>query len=166
MPPGTNQLAIAAQGNVPLTVEGSAQFGDPDFEGPSFGNSSVATLQAPEIAPGAFFGLPEPLGPFGAVPITGATVNLAALANTYVFDPAVSSSSGDVWAQSVDPTAPYTPVSIAPGASGTIQVTVTPNGRRHRVVHGFIAVDTFNLSTASGDEVQMIPYAYRIGGRR
>jgi subtilisin family serine protease len=163
VPPGTNALAIAAQGNVPVTVEVSAANGDPDFEGPSFGNSSVATLHAPEVAPGFFFGLPEPLGPFGAGPITGATANLAALANTYVFDPAVSSSSGDVWALSVDPNAPYTPVSIGPGASGTVQITITPSGRRHRVVHGFIAVDTFNLTTLSGDEVQLIPYRYRIG---
>ena len=163
VPPGTNALAIAAQGNVPVTLEGSAQFGDPDFEGPSFGNSSVATLQAPEVAPGFFFGLPEPLGPSGAGPITGAKVNLAAIANTYVFDPAVSSSSGDVWAQSVDPNAGYTPASIAPGTSGTIQVTITPSGRRHRVVHGFIGVDTFNMATFSGDEVQVIPYTYRVG---
>ena len=164
VPPGTNALAIAARANVPVTVEASAAFGDPDFEGPSFGNSSLATLQAPEVAPGVFFGLPEPLGPFGAGPITGAKVNLAAVANTYVFDPAVSSSSGDVWAQSVDPNAPYTPVSIGPGASGTIQVTITPSGSRDRVVHGFIGVDTFNPATFSGDEVQMIPYTYRGGG--
>jgi subtilisin family serine protease len=166
VPPGTNTLAIAAQGNVPVTVEGQTQFGDPDFEGPSFGNSSLATLQAPEVAPGFFLGLPEPLGPFGAGPITGATVNLAAVANTYVFDPAVSSSSGDAWAQSVDPNAPYTPVSIAPGGSGTIQVTITPSGRRGRTVHGVIGVDTIRPDTSSGDEVQVIPYTYRIGRRR
>jgi subtilisin family serine protease len=163
VPPGTNALAIAAQGNVPVTVEGSAPFGDPDFEGPSFANSSLATLQAPEVAPGFFFGLPEPIGPFGAGPITGAIVNLAAVANTYVFDPAVSSSTGDLWAQSVDPNAGYTPASIAPGTSGTIQLTITPRGKRHRVVHGFIGVDTFNLATNSGDEVQVVPYTYRIG---
>ena len=93
-------------------------------------------------------------------------MNLAALANTYAFDPAVSSSTGDVWAQSVDPSASSAPVSIAPGATAAIQVTITPGGRRQRVVHGFIGVDTFNLATVSGDEVQRIPYAYRIGGRR
>ena len=79
-----------------------------------------------------------------------------------MFDPAVSSSSGDAWAQSVDPNATYTPVSIAPGASGTIQVTITPSGRRHRVVRGFIGVDTFNPATFSGDEVAVIPYTYRV----
>jgi hypothetical protein len=166
VPPGTNALTVAAQGNVPLTLEVGAQFGDPDVEGPSFGNSSLATLRAPEVAPGFFNGLPEPLGPFGAGPITGATVNLAAVANTYVFDPDVSSSSGDGWAQSIDPNASYTLVSIAPGGSGTIQLTITPSGRRGRVVHGVIGVDTLRPDTSSGDEVQMIPYTYRIGGRR
>jgi hypothetical protein len=31
------------------------------------------------------------------------------------------------------------------------------------VVRGFVAVDTFNLVTFSGDEVVDIPYTYRIG---
>ena len=165
VPPGTNALAIAAQGNVPLTVEGRAANGDPDFEGPSFGDSSLATLQAPEVAPGLFLGVPALVGPFGPGPVTG-TANLAALANTYAFDPAITSSTGDVWAESVDPNAQAAPDTIAPGGSGVIQVTITPNGRRHQVVRGFIGVDTFNLATGSGDEVQMIPYTYRIGGRR
>jgi hypothetical protein len=164
VPPGTNALELAGNGTQPITLEGSAAFGDPDFEGPSFGNASVATLRAPEVAPGFFFGLPEPLGPFGATGVgSGASVNLAAVANTYAFDSAVASSSGDVWAQSVNADAPYTPVSIGPGASRAITVTITPSGPRHRVVHGFIGVDTFSLATDSGDEVEVIPYTYRVG---
>ena len=61
------------------------------------------------------------------------------------------------------PTPRYTPVSIGPGRSGTIQVTITPSGRPNRVVHGFIGVDTIRPDTGSGDEVQVIPYTYRIG---
>ena len=161
-PPQVTATGIPASRHVVLRRGRSADFGDPRFEGPSFGNSSLATLRAPEVAPGQFFGVPEPLGPFGAAPITGATVNLAAVANTYVFDPAVSSSSGDGWAQSVNPDAPFTPLSLAPGASGTIQVTIDPSGRRHRIVHGFIGVDTLNQATFSGDEVEVIPYTYRV----
>jgi len=90
-------------------------------------------------------------------------VNLAAVANTNPFDSAVSASSGDAWAQSVDPTAPYTPLSLGPGESGTITLTFTPNAPKGTVVSGFIGVDTLNLVTASGDELINIPYSYKVG---
>jgi hypothetical protein len=65
--------------------------GDPDFAGRSFADDSVAVLSAPEVAPGLFTGLPLATGPFAAA-ATG-TVNLAAVANTNPFDPAVTASS-------------------------------------------------------------------------
>ena len=90
-------------------------------------------------------------------------MNLAAVANTNPFDSAVTASSGDVWAQSVNPAAPYTPVSIGPGQTGTITLTFTPNAPKGTVVRGFIGVDTFNLVTISGDELINIPYSYKVG---
>jgi len=90
-------------------------------------------------------------------------VNLAAVANTNPFDSAVSASSGDVWAQSVNTSAPYTPLSLGPGQSGTITLTFTPSGPTGTVVRGFIGVDTLNLVTASGDQLINIPYTYKVG---
>ena len=136
-------------------------FGDPDFLGLSSGDNSIATLTAPEIAPGFFFGIPEATGPFTSA--TTATVNLGAVADTNPFDSAVTSTSGDVWAQSVDATATYTPLTLAPGQTGTITLTITPSAAKGTVVRGFIGVDTFNLSTASGDELVNIPYTYTVG---
>ena len=161
VPPGTNSLTVAAQGTAPITMDASWAFGDPDFLGVSSGNDSVGSLNAKEVAPGFFFGLPEATGPFTSA--TGATVNLAAVANTNEFDSAVSSTSGDVWAQSVDPNAPYSPLTLAPGQTGTITLTITPNAKKGKVVHGFIGVDTLNLATASGDELINIPYDYKVG---
>jgi subtilisin family serine protease len=164
IPTDTNSLTVAAQGTVPITMDVSALNGDPDVAGLSIGDISAAELLAPEVAPGFFFALPEATGPFpptGVAP--GSTVNLAAVANTNRFDSAVSASSGDVWAQSVNAAAPYTPLTLTAGASGTITLTITPNAAKGTVVHGFIAVDTFNLATDSGDEVTSIPYTYKVG---
>ena len=136
-------------------------FGDPDVLATSSGHKSVATLAAPELAPRFFFGLPEATGPFTS-PTTG-TVNLAAVANTSPFDSAVSASSGDVWAQSVNPSATYTPVHLGPGQAGTITLTFTPNAPQGTVVRGFIGVDTLNLGTDAGDELINIPYTYKVG---
>ena len=63
----------------------------------------------------------------------------------------------------MDPTAPYSPLTLGPGETGTITLTFTPNARKGTVVRGFIDVDTFNFVSFSGDEVTSIPYAYRVG---
>jgi hypothetical protein len=152
---------VVAQGTVPVTMDSQWVFGDPDFLGVSFGNNSAAALVAPEVAPGFFFGIPEATGPFTA-PTTG-TVNLAAVANTNPFDPAVSADSGDIWAATVNPNATYTPLHLAPGQSGTITLTITPNAASGTVVRGFIGVDTFSLATDAGDELVNIPYSYTVG---
>jgi subtilisin family serine protease len=161
VPTNTNALAVAAQGTVPITMDVSWAFGDPDVLGVSFGNDSAAALVAPEVAPGFFFGLPEATGPFTTG--TTGTVNLAAVANTNPFDSAVTSTSGDVWAQSVNASAPYTPLTLTPGATGTITLTFTPSAPKGTVVRGFIGMDTLNLATAAGDELVNIPYTYTVG---
>jgi hypothetical protein len=161
VPPGTDSLTVGAQGTAPITLELAWAFGDPDVVGRSSGDSAVANISAPEVAPGFFFGLPEATGPFASA--TGAKVNLAAIADTNQFDSAVSSSTGDAWAQSVDATAPYSPLTLAPGQSGTITLTITPNAPKGTIVHGFVGVDTLNLATVSGDELAKIPYTYKVG---
>jgi hypothetical protein len=90
-------------------------------------------------------------------------VNLAVVANANPFDSAMRSTTGDVWVQSVDASAPYSPLTLDPGQTGTITLTITPNAPKGTVVHGFIGVDTLNLATASGDELINIPYSYTVG---
>jgi hypothetical protein len=120
-------------------------------------------VTAPELAPGFYFDLPEPTGPFGASGVpAGSSADLVGIADTNPFDANVTASSGDVWAQSVDPNAPYTPLSLAPGQSGTITLTFSSPGKKGKVVRGFVDVDTFNLASLGGDEVTTIPYAYKL----
>jgi subtilisin family serine protease len=161
VPTNTNALIVGAQGTVPITMDVSQQFGDPDVLGLSFGNNSVAALAAPEVAPGFEVAFPDATGPFTTG--TTGTVNLAAVANTNPFDSAVTSTSGDAWAQSVNASAPYSPLTLNPGQTGTITLTFTPTAPKGTVVSGFIGVDTLNLATASGDELVNIPYTYTVG---
>jgi hypothetical protein len=163
VPTHTDTLAVVAQGTVPIVMDTAFLTGDPDVLGfPMPDNGSAAVLQDPEVAPGFFFGLPEAQGPFPDTGVGTASVNLAAVANTNPFDTAVTSDTGDIWATSVDPNASYAPITLAPGASGTINVTITPNAPKNTIVRGFVAVDTFNLATDSGDEVALIPYSYQV----
>ena len=75
----------------------------------------------------------------------------------------MTSTSGDIWAVSVDPNATYSPLTLDPGQSGTITLTITPNAPKGTVIRGFIGVDTFNLGTDAGDELVNIPYSYKVG---
>jgi hypothetical protein len=163
VPPGTNALATVARATLPITMNTGWSFGDPDVGGPSFGNIAVNREFAPELAPGVFFSTPTPTNPDGTdgVP-AGSSVDLAALANTFPFDGNVSTSTGDAWAQSVNPNAPYAPLTLDPNQSGAITVTFTPSGRHRHTVEGFIGIDTFDEFTFSGDEVATIPYEYRV----
>ncbi|MGH7883235.1 MAG: hypothetical protein ACREN8_10100, partial [Candidatus Dormibacteraceae bacterium] len=66
-------------------------------------------------------------------------------------------------AKTVNSSVPSTPLSLDPGGSGTITLTITPNVASGTVVRGFIGIDTYNLYTSSGDEVGLIPYTYEVG---
>lgn len=71
--------------------------------------------------------------------------------------------SGALWFEGVDPSAPgLSPLSLAPGQSGTITVTVTPAGNPGTTVHAVVYVDTFSSFLLSGDEIAAIPYTYTI----
>ena len=164
VPPGTDQLLVEAQASAPIVLEVSAANGDPDVLGSNPGGVvSLAKIASAELFPGFFFGLPELFGP---VPRGGAsgTVNLAAIARTNAFDSAVKADTGDFWQLSVDPDAldSYAPLTLAPGESGTITVVITPSAPRGSVVRGFVAIDTFNFDSFSGDEVAILPYVYRV----
>jgi hypothetical protein len=63
---------------------------------------------------------------------------------------------------SVDASAPFSPLVLSPGQSGTIAVTITPAGPSGTSVKGFLEVSTFNPNTFSGDTLAAFRYAYRI----
>ena len=163
VPTDSDQFTVVANGSVPIQMDVSANFGSPDFEGVTVGSTSVARHAAREVAPGVWFALPTEIGPFGASGAPPAVATVGAAVNTRLFDTSVTSTSGDLWLSSISASAPFSPLTLAPGATGAITVTFTPNAPRGTVVRGFLEIDTFNGATASGDEIVVVPDTYRVG---
>ena len=98
---------------------------------------------------------------------------------TEAFDPAVTSPTGDLWLQSVEPQAAVNIVTVLPGQSAVIPVTITPSAPSGQVVSGTLYVDelTEALSASAnsenfqpgqtyfqdGTQVAALPYQYRVG---
>ena len=86
------------------------------------------------------------------------------LVNTRQFDGDTSSSTGDVWQETVDPNAPdFSPLTLGPGQRGTMILTITPSKKKGKVVKGTLYVDVFSGRLAIGGEVAAIPYSYTVG---
>jgi Subtilase family len=163
VPTDTDQLTIVATATVPVLMHVAHVLNGPQVEGLSIGNVSIAMHGAPEVAPGPWTAFPTEVGPFGDTAAPAVPVSVAAVAHTKSFDPAVSASSGDLWRRAVDASATYTPLTLAPGQAGAIEVTFTPSGVAGTVVRGTLELDTFDPLTSMGDEVASIPYAYTVG---
>jgi hypothetical protein len=82
---------------------------------------------------------------------------------TLAFDRTAAASTGDLWLDGVDPSAPaLAPVTIQPGQTGTVTVTFTPTGKSGTKVSGVLYVDTYNAAFGTGDELTGIPYSYTV----
>jgi hypothetical protein len=88
-------------------------------------------------------------GPDGkkALPPVETTTSLSA--TTQAFDPAVTSPTGDLWEQSLNPATVINPYVVNPGQTVSIPVTITPNGSVGSTVSGTIFLD--DVSLAAGD---------------
>jgi hypothetical protein len=89
-------------------------------------------------------------------------------AQTKAFDQAVTSAAGDLWLQATNPSASFSPVTINPGQSVTIDVTITPSAAVGSVVSGDLYVDDYASGVPpdgqlTGDELVAIPYEYTVG---
>jgi len=163
MPTETNQIDAVAQATEPVTFDFG--YGDPDLPAISSGDTASATFRTLEASPGIWFIGPTPAGgPFGDAGAPKGTVSTAMIAHTLGFDLNTTSSTGDVWQQTVDPNAPgFSPLTLGPRQRGTMTLTITPSGRPGTIVRGTLFVDVFSLRLGIGGEVVAIPYEYGIG---
>jgi hypothetical protein len=161
MPTQTNQVTAAAEANEPVTFDWG--FSDPHLAATSSGNTAAGSFSAAEVSASIWFLAPDPIGPFDG-PVAPGTVSTGMVAHTRAFDFDASSSTGDLEQLAVDPNAPgVTPVTIAPGKKGTMTLTITPSGRKGRVVRGTVFVDAFSPGLAFSNELLAIPYEYTVG---
>jgi hypothetical protein len=88
---------------------------------------------------------------------------------TQAFDPAVTSSTGDMWSAFNGLSSTFDPVYLSPGQSATITVTITPTGNVGSNVSGTLYVSDLTLgqfigaADSNGDDIAAIPYSYTVG---
>jgi Subtilase family/Peptidase inhibitor I9 len=194
VPTETQQLTETVTADQPVNADFFYNSGDPDQYSAAVGDGATVQVKARQVSPGLWLTDIGQNGPFtGPAPAGTATVSAQAVGN--LFDPAVTSTTGDLWqagvAASTDhalaaqlrangldvtrmraglrlrpadvPPPPTGPVTLAPGQSATITVTITPSGSTGTVVRGTLYIDDFNNFTDGGDELAAIPYRYKIG---
>jgi subtilisin family serine protease len=171
LPTQVSTAAFVAQSNVPITMDafnnvgtGVGGTGNPDIFAKRIAPDMVAALLSePEVPYSTWIAIPSLIGPYGPAGATTAPVTTSAFVLMKEFDAAVSADSGDLWADLVLNTQTFNPLQLAPGASGTINVTITPDpGQAGKTVSGFIYIDTFDLNVFTGDEVVRVPYTYTV----
>ncbi|KJK57439.1 peptidase [Saccharothrix sp. ST-888] len=179
IPPGTDRLTAVAASTVAAQLEISAPTGSPDLFGDLKKAQNGSTISvarsvgtaAQPIVPGFWSSYVQQIGPFPNSGAPAGSSTITATAHTLAFDPAISSSTGDPYALAVNANAPATaPVTVKPGATGTIQVTVTPTAPEGSTVSGVLylvtaptTVATANNSVATtGSVLAALPYSYTV----
>ena len=179
VPADTSQITLSGQAPVPLTFDWGPGIGDPDLGATTAGDTATGTWSAHSVTPGLWFADPSEIGPYGAGPPPTVASSLYATVETQAFDPAVTSATGDLWLQAVTPSSGLSVLTVGPGQTATIPVTITPTASAGTLVSGTLYVDelaevpslaanAFNYQPAqawfaSGTQVAALPYRYKVG---
>ena len=171
VPPEADKVHFLAQSTVPITMDalnsvgyGVGGTGSPDIFAHPIGTDTVeASLSVPEVPWGYWYILPSEIGPYGANGAPSVPVLTAVTVKMRPFDAAVTSDSGNAYTDLTFGTNTYNPLVLAPGATGVIHLTITPDPSQiGATVKGFLFIDTFNGNVSTGDEVARIPYSYTV----
>jgi hypothetical protein len=176
VPTETAAISLSQTSSMPGMFDYEPVTGDPDlWSFSSTPGSLCSTSESAYYAPtggnvttGLWIAGPSPCGPYATAAPTG-TATITATVVTKAFDPSVTSTTGDLWTAATSGAVNLAPVVIAPGASATVEVTITPTGPKGTVVSGTLYVDNTLFEgiapygQLSGDEVSAIPYQYKVG---
>ncbi|HEY2145523.1 MAG TPA: S8 family serine peptidase [Steroidobacteraceae bacterium] len=171
VPTQTSAAALVAQSTVPITMDAFNDVGtvvgftgSPDIYAKTIAPFTVAaSISEPEVPYSFWLDAPSQIGPYGPAGAPTVPVTNAAAVLTQSFDSAVSAGSGDFWADLTLNTNTFNPLILAPGAAGTINLTITPDPSQvGKTVSGFIFIDTFDFNVFTGDETARLPYSYTV----
>jgi hypothetical protein len=167
VPSQTTSVSVAATASLPIQFDFGPNPGDPDLAS-STGTTATGSYTSPggNLTAGVWFATPSEIGPYPG-PAPAGTVSLSMNATTKAFDSAVTSSTGDVWLASLNPATTFSPITINPGQSATINVTITPSGASGTVHSGNVYIDDFiegvpPYGQQAGDELAALPYTYKV----
>jgi hypothetical protein len=184
VPSETSSVSVTQTSTLPAMFDFSPAAGDPDISSANSGSGPLCatseqaadTPQGGVVTPGIWLGSPTECGPYPAKGAAAGSATISMTAQTEPFDTAVTSPTGDLWEAatnaSVLPTAKspgtFTPVTIAPGKSAVIDVTITPSSNPGMQVTGTLYVDDTEgavppYGQLSGDELVTLPYEYTVG---
>ena len=162
-------------GTEPIQFDSSSPAGDPDV-GSTSGTTATASLSAVsggEVTPGEWSIAPLLTGAFGSTGGTSEPVTTSMTATTAPFDSSVSAATGDLWLSSTDASyAGFAPVTVDPGDSTTIPVTITPTGAAGTTDTGTLYLDDTNevlfdaFLAPNADQVAAFPYSYSVKVRK
>lgn len=172
VPTQTSGVQATASATLPVEFDFSPYPGDPDIFGPPTTANHAAGFYYPAgriVEPGIWTASPDEIGPYSG-PAPAGLVNMSLTATTREFDPAVSTTQGDLWLASVQGLAVFStfePLIIEPGESAIVNVTITPAGSSGTVVSGTLYVDDVvgdlpPYGTTTGNQLAAIPYSYTI----
>lgn len=179
VPPGTDRLTAVAASSVPAQLEIIGTTGSPDLFGDLKAARKGSTVSAATdagavtrpVVPGYWGTFVQQIGPFPATGAPSGTSTITASAHTRAFDPALTSSTGDPFAAAFNASAAApSPVLVQPGATGSLQVTITPTGPKGSTVHGvlYLVTGPGGVATANnqigmtGAVLAALPYSYTI----
>ncbi|HUJ66783.1 MAG TPA: hypothetical protein VLX59_14655, partial [Acidimicrobiales bacterium] len=176
VPTHTTSITATATAPAPVYFDFWWAFGDPDvISAGAPSTTATGTFSSTPVVAGQWGITPFQQGPDGPTGVPPVTAQTSMTATTAAFDGSVSSATGDLWLQSTNPAAAFTPVVVNPGQSATIPVVITPTGTAGTTVTGTLYVDdvstTTGLATDQGttqvinqaSDVVAIPYSYTIG---
>jgi hypothetical protein len=175
VPTQSSTVSVSQTSDVPSMFDFGPNPGDPDLPSAKSG-SLCSTTPSASYSPsggrataGIWYAAPSECGPYGVTGAPPGTASVAMTVQAKGFDPAVTSTTGDLWTASTNlaTLATFSPLLLNPGQTGTITVTITPSGAHGTVIQGTLYVDDFVGSVppsgqTSGSELAAFPYSYTI----
>jgi hypothetical protein len=175
----TNSTQFQAQatttGSTPLLFESQFVGGDPDLAS-TVGTTALLSFADNPVATGEWDVLPVEYGTFGTTGPPSEVATTSASVVTSPFDTAVTSPTGDLESDSANPATSldsFKPITVGPGQTATIPVTITPSGASGTNVTGTLYLDDtayFEFGSIQdavvnypqADQVAALPYQYTI----